>query len=67
MGAKEESLLCGFAHDLRFSFHLVTEFDDVLGGLLEEMVDERGKMKDDLLVVVIGLELVFGPCILIRL
>ena len=27
-------------------------FDGVLGGLIEEMADERGKMKEELLVVV---------------
>jgi phosphopentomutase len=31
---------------------LMETFDGVLGGLMEEMIDERGKTKEELLVVV---------------
>ena len=42
----------GHKQQMETAIELMETFDSVLGGVLEEMVDERGKMKDDLLVVV---------------
>jgi 2,3-bisphosphoglycerate-independent phosphoglycerate mutase len=42
----------GHKQQMDTAVELMEMFDDVLGGLLEEMADERGKRKDDLLVLV---------------
>ena len=42
----------GHKQQMETAVGLMETFDSVLGGLVEEMVDERGKMKDELLVVV---------------
>jgi len=42
----------GHHQEMDKAVELMETFDGVLGGLMEEMVNERGKMKDELLVVV---------------
>jgi 2,3-bisphosphoglycerate-independent phosphoglycerate mutase len=42
----------GHKQQMETAVGLMETFDGVLGGLLEEMVDERGKVKEELLVVV---------------
>ncbi|HZJ22871.1 MAG TPA: hypothetical protein VFD54_06155 [Anaerolineales bacterium] len=42
----------GHKQQMETAVGLMEIFDEVLGGVLEEMVDERGKMKEDFLVVV---------------
>jgi len=42
----------GHKQQMETAVGLMETFDGVLGGLIEEMADERGKMKEELLVVV---------------
>jgi 2,3-bisphosphoglycerate-independent phosphoglycerate mutase len=42
----------GHKQQMETAIELMETFDSVLGGVMEEMVDERGKMKEDLLVVI---------------
>ena len=42
----------GHKQDMEAAVELMETFDGVLGGLLEEMKDEGGRMKDELLVVI---------------
>jgi len=42
----------GHKQQMETAVSLMETFDEVLGGLIEEMMDKRGKMKEELLVVV---------------